>query len=447
MSKTQALDFAPDLLAIQERPPERLPRAVLITVAALFGILMLWAVFGRLDIIASSAGRLVPQTYLKIVQPADAGIVQEILVKEGQTVAAGQVLMRLDPKLAQADLHTLRSEAGSKALSLRRIDAELAGTPFLQQKGDAPELYAQVLAQYTAHRRAHLDAVAQESETLNKARNELLAARQVEKKLKDTIPIVQQQAAAQARLAKEGFLSELAAKDKERERIEKEQDLKAQEATMAALQNLIAQSERKIAQIRSNYESELRNERVEIAGQATRADGELAKQLHRTGLLELKAPQAGIVKDLATHTHGTVVSPGTILMTVVPQNEPLTAEVQIKNEDAGFVQPGQKVKVKLAAYPFQKYGMVEGEVEHVSADANAQPDQKTDGSSKDAAASMTYKAIVKLGSQVLTSAQGEKLRLAPGMQVTAEIHQGSRTVLEYLLSPVQKVVQEAGRER
>jgi hemolysin D len=442
----QALDFAPDLLAIQESPPEKLPRAVLLTVAVLFGILLLWAVFGRLDIIASSEGRLVPQTYLKIVQPADAGIVLDILVKEGQAVQAGQVLMRLDPKLAQADLHTLQDDAATKALTLRRIDAELKSGVFLQQKGDPPELYTQILAQFTARQRAYRDAVAQETETLNKARNELLAAQQIRRKLTETLPIVQQQAAAQARLAKEGFLSELAAKDKERERIEREQDVKAQEATVAALQNLIAQSEMKIAQIRSNYESQLRNERVEVASASTRAEGELTKQRYRAGLLELKAPQAGIVKDLATHTHGTVVSPGTILMTLVPQNEPLTAEVQIKNEDVGFVSVGQTVRVKLAAYPFQKYGMVEGEVEHVGADANSQPQQ--DGDRKaDAPPGMTYKALVKLKEQVLTSARGESLRLAPGMQVTAEIHQGNRSVMEYLLSPVQRVVGEAGRER
>lgn len=100
----EARDFAPGLLAIQESPPARLPRVVLTVVVVLFFILLCWAFFGRLDIIASAEGRLVPQTYVKIVQPADAGIVREILVREGQTVAAGQVLMRMDTQLADADL-------------------------------------------------------------------------------------------------------------------------------------------------------------------------------------------------------------------------------------------------------------------------------------------------------------------------------------------------------
>src|ERR1035437_10827241 len=102
-----ALAFAPGLLSIQESPPARLPRAVLYAVGVLFIILLTWATFGKLDIIASAEGRLIPQTYVKIVQPADAGIVQEILVKDGQSVQAGQVLMRMDMKLAEADAKTI----------------------------------------------------------------------------------------------------------------------------------------------------------------------------------------------------------------------------------------------------------------------------------------------------------------------------------------------------
>jgi HlyD family secretion protein len=103
----EALDFSPSLLSIQESPPARLPRAVLYTVGLLFFILMLWAFFGKLDIIASAEGHLVPETYIKIVQPSDAGIVQEILVKEGEHVKQGQVLMRMDTQFAMADEKTI----------------------------------------------------------------------------------------------------------------------------------------------------------------------------------------------------------------------------------------------------------------------------------------------------------------------------------------------------
>ncbi|MDP3481755.1 MAG: HlyD family type I secretion periplasmic adaptor subunit [Sulfuricella sp.] len=442
-----ALDFAPGLLAIQESPPAKLPRTVMYTVLALFLIMLAWAIFGKLDIIASAEGRLVPQTYVKIVQPADAGIVQDILVQEGQEVEAGQVLMRMDTKFTEADAKTIQNELRLKSLILRRADAELAGRPMTRRKEDPPELYGQVENQYRAHRQAYLDAVGQESESLNKARHDLRSAQETLSKLQQVVPVYQKSAAAYEKLAKDNFVSQLAAQEKVRDRIEKEQDLKAQESNVASLKSSIAASEKKLAQISSNYKSQLQNERVDTESQYQKLRQDWAKIEHKSNLLELKAPQAGIIKDLATHTRGTVVSPGTVMMTLVPHDEPLQAEILVKNEDVGFVYPNQKTKIKLAAYPFQKYGMIEGTVIHVGADASdgAQPAADKSKDQK-AAPQLTYKALVRLAVQSL-EIEGEKLRLSPGMQVVAEIHQGRRTVMEYLLSPVQKAFHEAGRER
>jgi HlyD family secretion protein len=442
-----ALDFAPGLLAIQESPPAKLPRTVMYTVLALFLIMLAWSIFGKLDIVASAEGRLVPQTYVKIVQPAEAGIVQEILVQEGQEVEAGQVLMRMDTKLTEADAKTIQNELSLKSLILRRADAELAGRPMTQRKEDPPELYGQVENQYRAHRQAYLDAVGQETESLNKARHDLKSAEEMLSKLQQVVPVYQKSAAAYEKLAKDNFVSQLAAQEKVRDKIEKEQDLKAQESNVASLKSTIASSGKKLAQITSNYKSQLQNERIDTESQHQKLQQDWAKIEHKSNLLELKAPQAGIIKDLATHTRGTVVSPGTVVMTLVPHDEPLQAEILVKNEDVGFVYPNQKTKIKLAAYPFQKYGMIEGTVIHVGADASDGTQPSADKSKDQKAASqLTYKALVRLGAQSL-EIEGEKLRLSPGMQVVAEIHQGRRTVMEYLLSPVQKAFHEAGRER
>jgi HlyD family secretion protein len=441
-------DFAPDLLAIQAQPPARLPRALMYVVFALFAITLLWVVFGRLDIVASAEGKLVPLTYLKIVQPAEGGIVSEILVREGETVAKGQVLLRMDPKIATADLKTVESELALKRLTLRRIDAELAGTPFTARPGDPAELYAQIEAQYRARRQAQQDALAEERAVLRKAENDLVAAREVQAKLERVLPSYRQSAEAYRKLGRQGFAGNLLVEEKAREAIEKEQDLKAQSATVAALTAAIAQSEQRLAQLASNYKKDLLRERVETESQRQRLEQERDKQSHRASLLELKAPGPGIVKELATHTVGTVVSPGTVLMTLVPMDEPLQAEVFVRNEDAGFVHEGQRVKVKLAAYPFQKYGLVEGTVTHVGPDASdaiAAPRARSAAQSS-AADGAGYRALVALDTQVLAEAR-EKLRLAAGMQVVAEINQGERTVLEYVLSPVQKTTIEAGRER
>jgi HlyD family secretion protein len=437
----EVLDFAPGLLAIQESPPPRLPRVIMLIVVVLFVILLAWATFGRLDIVASAEGRLVPKTYVKIVQPAESGIVQDILVSEGDEVEAGQVLMRMDAKLTEADVRTIRNEFELKRLQLIRIDAELTDQP-MKAEDENSRLFAQVQQQYKAHRKAYLDAIAQEKAILEKTRHELRAAEELLSKLRKVVPTYRKSAEAFKRLSKDGYVSALAVEEKQREYIESAQDLRAQEETVASLKSVIAATQRKLSQISSNYRSELQNERIETEAQYSRLREELDKIEHKAGMLALRAPQKGIIKDLATHTRGTVVSPGTVLMSLVPYDEPLRAEVFIDNKDVGFVNEGQRVKIKLAAYPFQKYGMIDGTVLHVDPDA-ADLGGKAGESPM---SSLRYKALVSLDTQQL-KLDDTMLRLTPGMQVVADIHLGSRTVMEYLLSPVQKAWYEAGRER
>lgn len=443
----EALDFAPGLLSIQESPPARLPRAVMYTVGVLFVILLLWALFGKLNIIASAEGRLVPQTYVKIVQPSDAGIVQEILVREGETVKAGQVLMRLDARVAEADGKTIGNELSMRSMQLRRIDAELTGKPLLRMSGDSDELFRQIESQYRDHRRSYLDSLEQAQEAFKKAQREHDSAIEVLTKLKETTPILKQQADAYADMGRDGYAPQLTVRDKLREYQEKAQDLRAQESTVASLAAAVSQAKKQIDQITSKNRSELQNERVEAAGQHRKLQQDWIKQEHKTGLLELKAPQGGIVKDLATHTIGTVVAPGTVLLSVVPENEPLVAEVMVKNDDVGFVYPEQKVMVKLAPYPFEEYGMLDGVITRIQADSDSDAQSQTKDPSRDKPQPPSvYKAIISLDKQVL-DAEGRKLKLVPGMQVIAEINQGSRTVMQYLLSPVSKTLIESGHER
>jgi len=443
-------DFSPPLLRIQEKPPQPLAGWMLRLLVALLAGVVLWAALGRLDIVAVAEGKLVPSSYLKIVQPAEQGIVKEILVKEGEAVRAGEVLVRMDPVATDADVGSIRAEYLNKRIALRRIDAQLSDQPLRRARDDPPELFVQVEGQYGANVRAYENALAQERALLSKARHDLAAAQATRTKLEQALPYYIEQEKAFEKLTRDGFAGRLMYTDKRRERIEKEQDLRTQEFTIRASEALIEQSEKKIAQISADYRRSLQTERVEVAAQLEKAGQELAKQSHRQGLLGLRAPQAGTVKDLATHTAGTVAAPGTILMTIVPEGDALIAEVWVSNEDVGFVRPRQAAKLKLAAFQFQKYGLVEGRVLHVNADATEAPSPNTRSdalSGRDRPMGpLSYRALVELGSQELV-ADGRRHALQPGMQVAGEIHLGTRTVLEYLLSPVRKAFHEAARER
>ena len=438
-------DFMPGLLVITENPPPKLPKLILRLVLMLLLFVLLWSIFGQLDIVATAEGHLMPQSHIKIIQASDAGTVLEILVQEGQAVQQGQILMRMDPHLLEADLRSVKNDYAHCQLQLRRIDAELQGSEMRIAEGDLPALFTQVRQQGWAHRQAYLDALAGEHAMAQKLRHDLQAASEVLNKLESTLPVAQRSAAAFAKLQEQGYISKLMADDKQKEQLEKIQDMHAQAASLDSLRAMLTASDKRQAQITSAYRSDLLAERASIDAQFEKLKEEKNKLEYKSSQLLLRAPQSGMIKDLSTHTPGAVVAPGTVLMSLVPQQEALRAEVMLRNEDIGFVRLGQSVKIKLAAYPFQKYGMLEGVIIHIGPDvfdATEGLHQAPDTSQ----ATARYPVLVNLPAQHLMLA-GQPLHLTAGMQVVADIYLGRRSVLEYLLSPVQKAWMEAARER
>ena len=441
--------FPPSVEGDSDAEPSRARRALLWLVAALAVGSIAWALLVRLDIVASAPGRMVPQSYVKIVQPAEAGIVRELLVRPGDHVAAGQVLARMDATIAGADQHTLEQALTLRQLQLRRIDAELETSEFVVLPDDPKDLVAQVQTQLHEHLQAMSDAHAEAHGELRKAEGELRAAREQLARIESTLPHFRKQETSYQRLASEGFFNPLTADDKTRERLDKEGELLAQRHIVQSLEAAIQQARGKLAGVRSGQRSRLLNERLDAEGDLRKLQGEVAKARHRQRLLELHAPQSGVIKDLASFTPGTVVTPASVLLTVVPDNEPLEAEVIASNDDAAWLNPGQAVKLKIAAYPFQQYGMALGRVRSVSPDAGGAGDAGNQGRSETDQATSAhggYRVMVSI-EQPWVLRDGTKYPLHVGMQVVAEVHLGTRTAMEYLLAPVRKVRQEALRER
>jgi HlyD family secretion protein len=432
------------LRELESTAPRRALRLTLGALVALVASLIVWSLLAQLDIVVTAPGKLVPVSQVKRVQAAESGIVREILVRDGDAVTAGQVLIRMDPTLAAADSTQVGNDLALKRITVRTIDALLAAREAPMQRDDPPSLYAQVQSQYRARAQALADSVAQESQAAERANHERRAALQVRDKLRESLPTYRQSAESYAKLHREGFVGDLLAADKRREAIERERDLGAQEATVQSLDAAIAQAQARITQLRSQFRSQLLAERVEAQSALLRLEQDATRAGFRAQALEVQAPQTGIVQGLSTHTPGAVVQAGAALLDIVPKGDTLRAEALLANEDIGFVEVGQVVKVKLAAYPFQKYGLLTGRVVQLSADA-VEPEQAARAAgSAYAVPPLAFKALVELDAQ---SGVAGRLALAPGMALTAEIQQGRRTVMEYLLSPVQQVSMEAGRER
>ncbi|MBY0573456.1 MAG: HlyD family type I secretion periplasmic adaptor subunit [Undibacterium sp.] len=440
------------LQLIQNNPPSQTGRIVAIAVSVLVIILILWAALGKLDIIATAEGKLVPQTLLKIVQPAEAGIVTELLVSEGEQVQQGQIIARLDTTMTNADKTGIHNDLQTSQMQVRRLQAELNNSTMSRHADDDLKLYQQVQNQYQAHKKALQDTLAQEQAQLQKAQHEKTSALEILAKYEQTLPSLKKTADNFADLEKDGLIASNLSAEKQRAYIEAAKNLTAQQASVAALHSTIDAQQKKIQQIRSNYQADLQKELTELQQKIGQLLPNLDKSQYKQGLMELKAPQAGTIKDIATTTVGAVVQPGSVIMTLVPKDEQLYADINIKNEDIGFIQVGQSVQIKLATYPFQRYGMLKGKLTHLSVDATEgnKPNMTTNpnsGNNDNPSTTATYKARVTLETQTLNDPQGKKLTITPGMQVVAEINQGQRSVLEYLLSPVQKTVGEAGRER
>ncbi|KVP39715.1 hypothetical protein WJ87_05900 [Burkholderia ubonensis] len=416
------------------------------------GALLVWSCFGTVDIIAEAPGRLVPNSLIKLVQPSEMGSVAEVLVSEGQAVRKGAVLLRLDSTSAAADLAAAKIEEKEASLRLRRVRAELMGQKLVRQADDPMDLFARTLAHYDARRIAHETQVAQEKAGVSRLQADVAAATETKAKLASVLPSYLEAEAAYRAMGDLQLQSKLAVQERVRDRIEHERDLRSQTQTLQGLIAALNQQQLKVTQLESDYNKELRQEEADLIPRLERAHQEHVKQSHRVSQLELTAPSDGIVKDLAVHAPGTVVSPGAVLMTLIPTNDTLSAEVWVRNEDSGFVSPGQAVRLKIAAYPFQKYGLLHGKVLRVSpdsSDANASSSLATPALTTTPTNSNIppqYKVLVALESQKLIQ-DGKVFPLRAGMQLNAEINQGKRTVMEYLLSPVRKVVDEAARER
>lgn len=388
--------------------------------AVMVAVLLLWARVAKVDIVVVAQGKLVPANFVPVAQPSENGILRKILVKDGAQVEAGQPLIEMDPVYAEQDTKAAQLEVTRLEQQLERANAELENRqPTLTDPVISAEFASRRTAYQAALSRAELDLATQQARQLKAAQ---------------LAPVADRQAQMLAKLKDVGFVSEAAYNDKLSIRLDTENEVRVQtEAVKAAAAA--------VATVKADYRKNLMLERSDLSQKLTAGQAELAKRLHRSEMTTIKAPVAGTVTGLAVHTPGQVLTAGAPLMSLVPKGESLRFEGWLRNEDSGLVMPGMPSKVKLAAYQFQKYGWLDGELSWLGVDS------ETPDSMKNAAGEpLFYRVRVALPAQHLV-VDGIPLPLKPGQQATADVQVGTRTVLEFLTSPVRKIILEAGREK
>lgn len=433
--------FLPAALALQEIPVHPAPRIAMGLIVLFACLALVWAVFGRIDIVASAHGKLILDERSKILQPMETASVRAIHVRDGQRVRAGELLIELDATQAQADSARIATELESAQLEAARERAMLSAVdggrrPRIESvAGVAParlgDAQRMLEGQYGALRakQNQLDAEIARREA------ELRATRELVTKLSKTVPIARQRAQDYQDLLEKNFVSRHGFLEKEQDRIEQEGELATQQAKQEEIRAALIEGKRQQAALLA----EARRATLDALDQAEQKVAALSQELlkarRRDAYMRLVAPVAGTVQQLAVHTLGGVVTPAQPVLVIVPGDDALEVEAFVENKDVGFVHAGQAAAVKVEAFPFTKYGIVPGRLVQISSDAI-----------QDEKRGLVYAARVRLERSTLM-VDGRKVRLSPGMAVTAEIKTGKRRVIEYFLSPLLQVGDESLRER
>eukprot|EP01034_Spumella_vulgaris_P027202 gene27202-33891_t len=432
--------IANNWMARHETPPHPLPRRLAWLLMILFVIALLWACLGKVDIVAVASGRIVVSDRTKVIQPLEASVVRQVLVKDGDHVKAGQVLVELDATMAEADLSSVREqllaalsdELRSKAL-LKALEGGQPSLPDQFDQGLSAVLLRQQLQaewQDIVSKRGKLQA------EIFRKQAELATARELVTKLEATVPLSRQRETDYQTLVGQGFISGHATQDRTRERIELERDLSAQRARVLEAQAGLAESSQALTAYQAETRRTLHERQFVSSTKRAQLQAEGAKAEQRERLTLLKAPVSGVVQQLAIHSVGGVVTSAQPLMVLVPDAEEVTALVQVANLDIGFVNPGQVAEIKLETFPYTLYGAVPARVTVLGSDAVT--DEKTGVS--------TYPATLTLERKHMR-VDGKAVSISPGMNVTAEIKTGQRRIIEFFLSPIVKAGRESLRER
>lgn len=457
----QELAFLPAAMEIREKPPHPASRVTGWVLLTLFTIGLVWACVGEVDIVATAEGKIIPSGQVKLIQPLGRSVVAAILVKEGQRVEAGQPLVELDQGQTGADLERLEQENRQNRLNYQRLSyfktyLELAGkstaelsTPETTGNGQVNTTHASQWQWPDAdlyQQRQQTLLLLQQQKNIDSGVLRLkkqLANKQAEQqvnralinKLKGTLPLITQRVDALKQLMHKQMAARAQYLELEQLRIEQEQDLIGAQARNNQLKAQIDE----IRLQQQSFITEARSENLQQLLQTDREYQSLRQELIKARDMNKKqqliAPVSGIVQELAIHTIGGVVTEAQPLMKIVPEHQQLEVEAWLENKDIGFVYPEQPAEIKVHTFPFTKYGIINGTVDTVSADATA-----------DEQRGLIYKAKVMMDKTSLVI-DGRSVQLVPGMGVSAEIKIGKRLLIEYILTPLLRYKDESVGER
>jgi adhesin transport system membrane fusion protein len=359
--------------------------------------LCVWAYFARLDEVTTGAGRVVPSTREQVIQSLEGGILAKLTVKQDDIVQPGQILAQLDPTQSTSTFEESAAKYRAALASVARLEAEVGQTApvFPAELNGFPELKAKELRLYEARRRSLDKSLAW---------------------IRRSIALLTNEVQIGQRLIAVGAASNV---------------------EVLRLQRQLADLELKQADLTSEYIVQAREELAKANAEVATLSPVVEGRADTLARLTLRSPVRGIVKNIEVSTIGGVVPPNGKLMDIVPLDDKLLVEARISPRDIAFIHPNQSASVKITAYDYAIYGGLKGRVATISPDTikdEAKPDVEY------------YRVLIRTDQDALVNKEGRRFPIVPGMVATADIHTGSKTVLQYLVKPFNRG-REALRER
>lgn len=424
---------------------DRPPRGWLLVIVVVGAFLVLggvWAALAEVDEVSRAPGRVIPSGKTQVIQSAEAGIVAEILVRAGEQVKAGQRLIRLDDT-------TTSSSAGEVEARVRALEAQVARLRLEQAGGTALEYTCpeavKAAAPGVCENEANLlavraQALAQGKEVLQQRveqrRRELGEVQSNRQRLEQSLALAQEQLDLLTPLAQKGLVAQTEFIAAQRDVNDLGGQVAAADEATGRLEAALAEAELQVQQAELQFRQDALNDLTLRLAELASAEEQLRGAADRVSRTDIRSPVDGVVNNLDVNTIGGVVAAGARLLDIVPVSDTLLVEARLKPSDVAFVLPGQKAIIKLTAYDFSVFGGLAGVVQNVSADSIVDPQTQE-----------TYYLVLVQADSATLSYRDRQLPVLPGMVTDVEILTGKKTVLQYLLKPINKARDEAFRER
>ena len=433
--------FANDVRAAVDLRTPRFSRALLWATTALFVVGLIWANFAILDEVKRGNGRVVPSSQTQVVQSLEGGLVEAILVREGEVVNKGDPLIRIDDTNFASQFGEVRERRAAMAARVARLQAMAEGKSKVaidrQLAALAPRAVEAELASFDAQQRKLQQDLETARQQEQQKRRELDEQRAGEKRLTETSELLSKEVELTRRLFQQRVVPEIEMLRLERQYADVQGQLNVARQSNLKAEAAIREAISRAATVEASFRAQAGDDLAKAKADLAVLEETIRAAQDRVRRAELRAPVHGILNKINVTTVGAVVQPGSVVMELVPLDDTLLVEARIRPQDIAFVHPGQNAVVKVTAYDPYVYGSLKAKVERISADALV--DDKEKGES-------FYRVMVRTDKNSLGTAD-HPLPIIPGMVTTVEILTGRKSVLDYLLRPARILRDEALRER